>query len=645
MSSPLSHQDGSGTLQLVRGGTVREDTESAGGSSSAVGLPLSSRAELPATERVVELLPILLTVLIGASMAVLWVRVGRSNWQLVGDEAVIVLRSTDVIGPNSPLLGMPSAVASWTADADPFHPGPSVFWVLAPFTMALGPTPLAALAGTWTLAAASVAVIMRVTARLLNPVSTIVTAGFVVRLLIVVPDVWRPLNPVMVAIPAFALCFVAWSVVCGRAWSWPLNVALASFVLQADLAYFPLTVTLVVFAVVVTGVRWVRSRTEGRPRPLSLWQLTATVAVAAVMWMLPVVESVGLRGNYYEMLQAAGSGVPTMGLGEAVGASWPMLGATVLIAVVLAYGRRSSSSNVRWLEVTALAVAFSALMTSAATPEAAGLTDPNYQLPVRVATLFVLFSAVIAVLALVPWARLPCHVVGVAVVVGLLCIAGWAFGWAVTKPVNDGWLSGVFDAIPSLSDQLTGELSHGPYEMRPLGGPESVGLTLGLVGEMELDGIAVHTQQGLARYLGARRLRDGAEDGVLYVTLHDEAPTGTAELVGYWRRPGGGSAEDAYAPFDSPSMAISGPPYGIGSVVAGTGRDLDVVVGLDDAGLIATGEALLAEPEWRLKLSDRALVDLARRGYVSGADPKHASTDPLLSTVEVVSIWLDRGAR
>lgn len=614
------------------------------GSRSAVGLPLSTRVEPAIIDRIVALLPLALTILIGASMAVLWARVGRSNWQLVGDEAVVVLRSTDVIGPNSPLLGMPSAVASWTTDADPFHPGPSVFWVLTPFTAVLGPTVHAALAGTWTLAIVAVAVVLRTTARLLGPAASVAAAGFVVVILIVTPDVWRPLNPVMVALPALALCFVTWSVVCGRGLSWPLAAALASLVLQADLAYLPLTVVLVAFAVVVTGARWVRSRSEGSPPPLTRRQLISTAAVVAVMWALPLVESVGLRGNYYEMLKAASSGVSTVGLGDAVGASWHVVGAAVLIAVVLAYGRRSLSSSARWLGATALALAFSAVVTSAATPAATGLTDPNYQLPVRVAAVFVIFSAMVLVLALVPWRFVSRPMVGVIVGILLLCTVGRTLGWAFTKPVNNGWLSGVFDSIPSLSDQLNDELSHGPYELRPLGGPESVGLTLGLARAMEADGIAVHTERGLARYTGARRLRDGGEDGVLYLTFHDEAPRRTAELVGQWRRPEGGGADSASGGFDPSSMTLAGPPYGIGSVVAGTGRDLDAVVGLDEVGLMETAAALLDEPELRQKLSDRALVDLARRGFLSGADPVQTSTDPLLSAVDVVSIWLDRSA-
>ena len=205
-----------------------------------------------------------LIALIALVNATMRVKVIASGWQLIGDDAVIALRSTDVFRSGSPLLGMPSAFSSWSTGADPFHPGPALFWWLAPWTSLFGATPTVVLFATWLLAVTSIVTIAAVSYRQLGRSGAIAgLATAVVFQLIAADPSWKPINPVAAGLPCVAFCFLTWAVLAGDRRVLPAWVGFGTFVAQADFAYAP---TLVVPVAVVLGSWAWRLRREAGPR-------------------------------------------------------------------------------------------------------------------------------------------------------------------------------------------------------------------------------------------------------------------------------------------------------------------------------------------------------------------------------------------
>ena len=213
-----------------------------------------------------------------------WVSAWRAGYRLIGDTAVVSLRAQDVVGPGSPVLGMPSAFSSWSTLADPAHPGPLVFWVLAPTARFLSAAD-GALLGTFLLAILSAIWIIRISNRRLGRLGAPAAAIAVLAATRLGSfTIWEPINPTMAVLPALALCFATWSVLDGEDWAWPWLLAAASFTIQADLSYLPSSLCLILLAAAGTGVRWKKAwsttpEARHKIRSVIYWSLGVVVVL------------------------------------------------------------------------------------------------------------------------------------------------------------------------------------------------------------------------------------------------------------------------------------------------------------------------------------------------------------------------------
>jgi len=204
--------------------------------------------------------------------------VGR-QWLPSGDHAVIARRVADVGGQHTPLVGVYSRFG-WD------HPGPLMFWALAPFRWTAGDIGL--LAGTAALNAAGLALALWVAFRrggwpmllwialLLALVCHGLGTGFLI-------DPWNPYLPVTALCATFLL---AWAVACGDTALWPWLIGTASWVVQAHLGFAPVVAALLVVAVGCRGLaaRWLPAQPVGwHPGPVAL-------VVGLVAWSGPILQ-------------------------------------------------------------------------------------------------------------------------------------------------------------------------------------------------------------------------------------------------------------------------------------------------------------------------------------------------------------------
>jgi hypothetical protein len=229
------------------------------------------------------------------------------HWTPIGDDAFIGIRAYDVFTGRSPLVGQRSSGASDVLSETVYSPGPLLFWLLAipvrlpdPIFMTLttGAVNMASIAGTvalarrrggWALAVATAVLIPVMLASL--PAETYA-------------DVWNSSAPLM---PLLLLVFLAWSVACGEYRLLPLAVLVASFAVQAHLAFVApvagvMAVALVVALALGPARRWPRG-----------WVL-ASLAVGIVCWSAPLADQVfNSPGNLRTLIRSAGDGDETIG--------------------------------------------------------------------------------------------------------------------------------------------------------------------------------------------------------------------------------------------------------------------------------------------------------------------------------------------
>jgi hypothetical protein len=590
---------------------------------------------------------------IGAALAALWIQVRVAGWQLVGDNAVITMRAGDVLHPGSPVLGMPSAFNAWAPGVDPFHPGPLVFWIFAPFVESLGPSVPTVLAATWLMALASTGIAIWAGGRRLGPHGALGAGVTAFALVPFAQDVWQPLNPVLVLLPALAVCFLTWCIAEGDGAAWPLLAGVSSLTVQADLAYLPSSLGLVALALWWSWRHRKRARAQGCPHHLTRRQFAATAMVVAVVWALPVGEAVvNGGGNVAEMLAAARADVPMAGLDRILLSAAPLGVAVALLGLPALIGWRAALPGRRTLAVTAGVGVVAAIGGQGNTPAAAGVHG-LYRLPLYATTAFAVFALVVLAVdgfavrghsQAVNWARRGAIVVLVAV--GLEAM--------LTASVDTEWLSEAFPAVQPLAQHTIDELPAGQFELRAVGNGKTVALGYALALVLERDGFDLRVQPPIAKYLGARRLVTGTEQGTLVVTMGGEgAPTGAPALVAQWRSDAAGGHEVASTLGDA-ARAVRAEPvefdasasaHQVGSAVAGTGADPAWVVGLDDEGLETTGRRLLDDPRRVVDLSDESIVALLRAGVLPL--PSEVSADALeqLERSLVMSVWLYRAER
>lgn len=216
------------------------------------------------------------------------------GWQTAADHAPIELRVRDVGGAHTPLVG-PYSRYGWN------HPGPSLFYALAPAYRVVGSADgLLVGAALVNAAAAGVAVVIA-GRRGGTALAALLAGGVLAMSLAMGTELLRdPWNPWIAVLPFLTCVVAAWAVTTGSTRSIPVAVAAGSFSAQAHVGYLPLVAAcgLVVAAAIVAHHGW---RPPWRP-----WVL-AGVAVGVALWLPVAVEQVtGDPGNLTELADQAG---------------------------------------------------------------------------------------------------------------------------------------------------------------------------------------------------------------------------------------------------------------------------------------------------------------------------------------------------
>jgi hypothetical protein len=202
------------------------------------------------------------------------------HWFPSSDMALLELRTLDVGGPDTPLLGAYSRLG-WN------HPGPLEFWVLAAPLRLFGGTTTGMLLGAVAVnalaAGGSIIVARRHGARVLAVIVTMALAllvrGTGAAYLF---HTWNPYLPVL---PTAFLIMATWAVVEGDLVLLPVVVGVACFAAQTHVGFVPVVGALAILALGAAARRLWADRRRPRPaagRRRTLAILAATAATAAV---------------------------------------------------------------------------------------------------------------------------------------------------------------------------------------------------------------------------------------------------------------------------------------------------------------------------------------------------------------------------
>lgn len=221
------------------------------------------------------------------------------HWYPSSDLALEVLRIRDVGGRHTPLVGMQSRF-DWS------HPGPLLFWTLAPAYRLFGNTGL--LVGAAVLNAAAVVGALFVARRrggapmvaIVAVLAAVLVHALGADLLI---QIWNPWVPVL---PFLLYVLLAWSVAEQDWVALPWLVGIGSFVVQSHVSYTPIVFGLGLVAGVLGAWRSAKARRhvgpdgriDGNGRPSAGRWIAVAGIVGVLLWAAPVIQQVtGNPGN------------------------------------------------------------------------------------------------------------------------------------------------------------------------------------------------------------------------------------------------------------------------------------------------------------------------------------------------------------
>jgi len=191
-------------------------------------------------------------------LAVSIAAVARREWHPSSDVALELFQVNEVGGSRTPLTG---AWSKWGWD----HPGPMLFWILAPFTWLFGTN--GALIGTIVINGTAMAGGDFVAQRRGGDPLAVWSASLLLLLSIGLgPEhLFDPWNPWVAVLPFFPFLLLAWSVGEGDLAMAPYFVVAGSFLVQTHVGYAPLVAGMGLFALVmaISTLRRSRSRPPG----------------------------------------------------------------------------------------------------------------------------------------------------------------------------------------------------------------------------------------------------------------------------------------------------------------------------------------------------------------------------------------------
>lgn len=224
----------------------------------------------------------------------------RHGWWPDRDDAQIAMRTLDVLHGHLQFVGARSTAGLVSAELSSHHPGPLEFYLLALPVGLAGGLPVGLVVGTALLHSIALVAVGRAAWLLgrLRLVGFVAAASLVVAYATGNGNLFRPLNTGPPTFYLLLLPLCATLVFQGRVWWMVGYAAAATLVCQAQLAYCPYVAVLSGVVVVVGLVQWRRRRGafwpfpgRGHGLPVNGRPGWMTVLVLAVLWVLPVLES------------------------------------------------------------------------------------------------------------------------------------------------------------------------------------------------------------------------------------------------------------------------------------------------------------------------------------------------------------------
>jgi hypothetical protein len=239
--------------------------------------------------------------------------VDHGHYSPLGDEALIDLHVRDVLSLHLPLLGPYSRYGF-------NHPGPALYYLLAPFSAVTGKSAWGTMAGGPLLQALAVAGIAWVTWRrgswkMLAAAMAATAVAYSTKPAALFLEPWSPYIPYPYLL---LLAFTVWSVASGDAVQLVLATAVASFLVQTHVGYAPFVLACLVFLGLTVGRDVLRRRLAGEHwRRTLVW----SAVVAVVMWTPPLVQQFtdgdGNLTRMFDYFTGPGTG-PRLGLSRGV---------------------------------------------------------------------------------------------------------------------------------------------------------------------------------------------------------------------------------------------------------------------------------------------------------------------------------------
>ncbi|MFM7223993.1 MAG: hypothetical protein ACKO1Y_00940 [Actinomycetota bacterium] len=245
---------------------------------------VTSTADRGAARR---LFPVLVIVSVAAPFVVVLVATIGERWYPGSDIALEILRIADVGGRHTPLTGVISRFG-WD------HPGPLLFYVLAPFHWVGGVRGV--LLGVLLVNLAAALGVCWAARRRGGDAALLV---FAVAILVLVRAAGAgrlvdPWNPWVAVLPFFAFLALMWCVAERDLVVLPAAVLVGSFVVQAHVGYAPLVVVLGAAALALTALR--RSDETGGFGPARR-SVGVAVGLGVLAWLPPIVDQLAGDGN------------------------------------------------------------------------------------------------------------------------------------------------------------------------------------------------------------------------------------------------------------------------------------------------------------------------------------------------------------
>ena len=237
-----------------------------------------------------------------------------SDYLPVQDSAVMDLRVRDVWSSDIPLTGAYSRYG-WS------HPGPLMYWLIAPFSLLFGKAAWATLVGAAVLQGIAIVWTARLAWRHGGlPVLALWLGIGTLAYTALSSSAWlEPWNPHL-AFPFFTLFLLqSWLAWRGDARRLVGAVVVGSFVVQTHVGYAALVALVLVGAVVMLAVDTHRAQQRLRDLPAVRWSFLALVVLWLPVLVEPVVRSPGNLGEVARFFLNGGTDESAVGLFDALG--------------------------------------------------------------------------------------------------------------------------------------------------------------------------------------------------------------------------------------------------------------------------------------------------------------------------------------